>query len=85
MKKEETILVAFRSTISVRSDHDGQGQETERGGVEDGYQAHPSPLKLRFDTRSSWRTHLTKIREEKDLKQSVVKNPIEVIVFMEIQ
>lgn len=51
MKKEETILVAFRSTISVRSDHDGQGQETERGEVEDGYQAHPSPLKLRFDTR----------------------------------
>lgn len=34
---------------------------------------------------SSWRTHLTKIREEKDFKQSVVKNPIEVIVFMEIQ
>ena len=34
---------------------------------------------------SSSRAHLTKIREEKDFKQSVVKNPIEVIVFMEIQ
>ena len=85
MKKEETILVAFRSTISVRSDHDGQGQETERSGVEDGYQAHPSPSNSALIRTSSSRAHITKIREKKDFKQSVVKNPVEAIVFMEIQ
>ena len=68
MKKEETILVAFRSTISVRSDHDGQGQETERGGVEDGYQAHPSPLKLRFDTRVKFACSFNKNTIKKGLK-----------------
>ena len=69
----------------MRRQHEGQGQETERGGVEDGYQAHPSPSNSALILASSSRAHLTKVREEKDFKQSVVKNPIEVIVFMEIQ
>lgn len=68
----------------MRSEHEGQGQETERGGVEDGYQAQPSPSNSALILTLSSRPHLTNIREKKDFKQSVVKNPTEVIVFMEI-
>ena len=63
----------------------GKGKKLREVGWRMAIKRTLSPSNSALILASSWRTHLTKIREEKDLKQSVVKNPIEVIVFMEIQ